>query len=315
MNNLLRGALVAALVVAVHSMHQPAAMAQPANAPLPAAPHDCSRWPASVYDEATGTCLCAQGLWWNLRGDACLPKEHAAGEFCGTVWPGSQPLFTSGGGYRCVCIPPLMWDSQATACRAPMVDGAEDCLREWPGTLPVLSPSGTEFECRCPGGRRWDDGRRNCVDGAPVVSVARGFFVPDSAVPPIGNEVPPAPPFPGNAAPPAPPSSEEPLPRGGADLAPGGENALPRAGERETEPPRAGTDYPRGPATAARPPAPTYEAPPRGSSATCDALLAEIRARAAAGQASQADSLGMKAAVSGCDPKAIADAAHVKSSR
>ena len=46
--------------------------------------------------------------------------------------------------------------------------------------------------------------------------------------------------------------------------------------------------------------------------ASCDAILAQIRSFADQGQASQADALGMKAAVSGCDPKAISEAARVK---
>jgi len=41
-------------------------------------------------------------------------------------------------------------------------------------------------------------------------------------------------------------------------------------------------------------------------------MLADIRARAAAGRGAEADALGMQAAVAGCDPKAISDAAKVR---
>jgi hypothetical protein len=141
----------------------------------------------------------------------------------------------------------------------PRPSGEAECTQEWPGTLPVLSPSGTEYECRCPGGHRWDEGSRACVAGAPVVVAAPGFY--------------------GDAAPPAAPRPAFPLPAAGP--APG---AAPST------------------APAARPP----------SSANCEGMLAEIRALAEAGQAGQADALGMKAAIAGCDPTAISDASRAR---
>jgi len=244
---------------------------------------DCSRWPASVYDDMSGGCVCPQGMWWNLRGDACLPREHAAGEFCSTVWPASSPYLTAGGGYRCVCAPPLLWDSQATACRPAVPLGEADCATEWPGTLPVLSPSGTEFECRCPGGRRWDEGQRSCVAGAPVVT--RGYFSDGAA----GSA-------PGGAAP-----GYTPPAAGAPDYVAPAPGAAPQGVP--------GYADPGVPPAAAPIPIPP---PPAGSSAKCDMLLAEIRARAAAGQTAESDALGMKAAVAGCDPAAIAEAARIK---
>lgn len=315
MKNVFRAVLATAALATAATV----ATAQTEPPAAPAVVQDCSRWPASSYDPVSGTCLCNQGLWWNLRGDACLPKEHAAGEFCGMVWPGSQPLFTTGGGYRCVCLPPLLWDSQAVGCRAPMVDGEEDCLREWPGTLPVLSPSGTEFECRCPGGRRWDDARRTCVDGAPVVGVARGYFVPDGALAPgrgpsAPSEMPPA----GAAPYEAPRGAPGEFPRGAMPTDEPPPRAWPQGAPPATLPqddagrPDTGAVDPRDARGALPPPNGDSAAPPASSDPKCEALLAEIRARAGAGQAAQADSLGMKAAIAGCDPKAIADAARVR---
>ena len=258
---------LAAWAAPSHAQTVPAAVG-----PEDAAARDCSRWPASVYDEASVSCVCPQGMWWNLRGDACLPREHAAGEFCVTVWPSSSPFLVAGGGYRCVCAPPLLWDAQATACRPPVPLGEADCATEWPGTLPVLSPSGTEFECRCPGGRRWDEARRSCVAGAPVVTV--GYYGEGDARPSPGMHSPAAPGY----------------------AAPGGE-------------PQVAPGYPEpGPAPAPVP----IPAPPAAPSTRCDALLAEIRARAQAGQSAESDALGMKAAVAGCDPAAISEAARVK---
>ena len=166
---------LAAFVTCSVAVAASAAYAQPAGGGVAqvAGPRDCSRWPASVFDDPTSSCVCPPNMWWNLRGDACLPREHAAAEFCSTVWPSSSPYLMSGGGYRCVCAPPLMWNEQATACRPPAASVEMDCQSEWPGTLPVLSPSGTEYECRCPGGRRWDEPSRACVAGAPVVAVGR----------------------------------------------------------------------------------------------------------------------------------------------
>ncbi len=242
---------------------------------------DCTRWPASAYDAAAGSCVCPPGMWWNLRGDACLPREHAAGEFCSTVWPGSSPYFVSGGGYRCVCAPPLLWDAQATGCRLPATVGETDCTMEWPGTLPVLSPSGTEFECRCPGGLRWDEATRSCVAGAPVVPFARGFPDEGAMIPPVA---PGAPRAPGATF----PSAPAPAPTGptypGLGDAPGG--AQQQAPEARIPP-----------------------APPADDS-KCARLLAEIRGRAQAGQVPEAEALGMKAAVAGCDPAAIAEASR-----
>lgn len=240
------------------------AEAQAVGAPSAAPAGDCTRWPGAVFDAATGMCACPEGMWWNLRGDACLPKEHAAGEFCQTVWPASQPFFQSDGGYRCVCAPPLVWNAEATACRAPVTSGEEDCGEEWPGTLPVLSPSGTEFECRCPGGRRWDEASRNCVAGAPVLPAPRPFY----------GDVPAAPAAP--AYPATPPSQGEAYP--GAATLPPSQGATP---------------------------------PSKPMSPQCEGLLAEIRAAAAAGDAARGDALGMKAAISGCDPVAISEAAKV----
>jgi hypothetical protein len=252
-------------------------------APADAASRDCSRWPASVYDETTSSCVCPQSMWWNLRGDACLPREHAAGEFCVTVWPGSSPFLIAGGGYRCVCAPPLLWDAQATACRPPAPMGEVDCSTEWPGTLPVLSPSGTEFECRCPGGKRWDEANRSCVGGAPVVPAMRGYYGDGTA--------------PGTAVP-GPPAYAAPGPAAGAP--PG----YPAPG---TAPGYAAPD-------AAPVPAPVIPGAGAGAASNpkCDALLAEIRGRAQAGQSAESDALGMKAAVAGCDPAAISDAARAK---
>jgi len=252
-----------------------AAEAQTAPEAAIAEQKDCSRWPASVFDVSKGACVCPAGLWWNMRGDACLPREHAAHEFCSTMWPGSDPYFVAGGGYRCVCPPPLVWNAEATACRPVPALGEEDCTREWPGTLPVVSPSGTEFDCRCPGGRRWDEATRSCVDGAPVVSALRGFFPQEE---PAAGAIPP----PAGGLPAAPPAT---IPDAGTLAPPGG--------------------------SPAGPPAAAGELP---SNPKCDALLAEIRARASAGQTDVADSLGMKAAIAGCSPAAIADAARAKPS-
>lgn len=298
MRNGFRGELAAALFAVALA---PAVARGQVPAPLPEpAPvsRDCSRWPASVYDEASANCVCPAGMWWNLRGDACLPREHAAGEFCSTVWPSSQPLFVANGGYRCVCAPPLLWDAQATGCRPPLASGEEECSVEWPGTLPVLSPSGTEFECRCPGGRRWDDNSRTCVGGAPVIRATRGVFTEPYDPPAPGMRE--APVAPGATIPPSAPPTVAPGPARspGDPIAPGddGARAVPQAppGQRPAQ----------------------ADAPPRSTgNATCDALLAEIRARAAAGQPDQADAMGMRAAVAGCDPTAIADAARVPAPR
>jgi hypothetical protein len=282
---------------------QPVAPAAPQGALPPGAGRDCSRWPQSAYDEATGSCVCPSGLWWNLRGDACLPKEHAAGEFCTTVWPGSEPFFVGVGGYRCVCAPPLLWDEQATACRSPIyAGGEEECQSEWPGTLPVLSPSGTESECRCPGGRRWDEASRSCVPGAPVIS--QRAFVQEYGAPAGGIPIPP------------PPAG---YPSGPSDLVPGG--AAPGSGTNPEDPNAPGPGTRALPEPGAPPAAagggPGLQGipspPPRaGGNSNCDALLAEIRSRAAAGDSASADALGMKAAVSGCDPNAISEAARTK---
>jgi hypothetical protein len=227
-------------------------------------------------------------MWWNLRGDACLPREHAAREFCTTVWPGSDAYFVAGGGYRCVCAPPLLWNAEATACRAPNTFGAEDCAKEWPTTLPVLSPSGTEFECRCPGGRRWDETSRSCVAGAPVVSVSRGFANEGDAP---GSPAPQAPAY---VAPPS-----------GAALP---SNALPSDAIPPSPPPTA-----TAPGASVPGAAPSVGgARPGANAAACDALLAEIRGRAAAGQTGQVDALGMRAAIAGCDPAAISEATRTK---
>ena len=280
MRKLFRRALVTVLAALLMT---PAIARSQTPPPAGDALHDCSRWPASVYDERAASCVCSQGLWWNLRGDACLPKEHAAGEFCSTVWPGSSPMFTAGGGHRCVCAPPLIWNAEATACRPAITSGEEECSREWPGTLPVIAPSGTEFECRCPGGRRWDDGSRHCVDGAPEIRASRGFFAEDysaplPAPPPAADEAAPLP-EPGYI-PQQPSGDVAPVGGGGASTAPVGGSA-------------AGT------------------APAAAGSPACESLLAAIRARAQAGQSDQADALGMKAAISGCDPRAISEAARV----
>ena len=271
MTRLIRTLMLAALLV-------PAGLPSRALAQAAAAAeegHDCSRWPASVFDAAKGSCVCPAGMWWNLRGDACLPREHAAHEFCATMWPGSDPYFVAGGGYRCVCAPPLVWNPKATACRPVPTIGEEDCTREWPGTMPVVSPSGTEFDCRCPNGRRWNESTRSCVDGAPVVPALHGFFPQEERPGALAPAVPVAPGAPGSAAP-----------------AP---SALPgeAAGAGAVAPP---------PAAAASP----------GSNPQCEALLSEIRMRAAAGQADQADALGMRAAIAGCSPAAISEASRVK---
>jgi hypothetical protein len=297
MTTVLRRALRAlALGAAFVCLTAATAMAQaPAEAPAPpeagagVPSHDCSRWPASIYDDASATCVCPQNMWWNLRGDACLPKEHAAGEFCSTVWPGSQPAFGPGGSYRCVCAPPLLWNAEATACRMPPTIGEDDCTRQWPGTLPVLSPSGVEFECRCPGGRRWDESTSTCVGGAPVVRVSPGFFS-DGAAPGQGPAEAPVPPAAAVAPAPGfgPPSSA--------------------TAPAFTPPPASGPAP--SPAYAPPPAAGAAAPPPSTGNPACDSLLAEIRARAQAGQASQADALGMKAAIAGCDPKAISDASR-----
>ncbi|HEY2773831.1 MAG TPA: hypothetical protein VGK20_07240 [Candidatus Binatia bacterium] len=275
----------------------PQGEAAPGGAPQGATPsHDCSRWPASTYDDASGTCVCPQGMWWNLRGDACLPREHAAGEFCTTVWPGSQPFFFGAGGYRCICAPPTVWDSQATACRQPITTGSdEDCQRQWPGTMPVLSPSGADSECRCPGGRRWDEVSRGCVPGAPVVA-SRGYFAEGYPT----------------AAPGGPGGQPQAAMPGAVGQAPG---VAGQATGVPDQPPGGypgGATLPRGGGPASPPPpaAAAGQAPP--PSPECESLLAEIRGRAAAGQTDQADALGMRAAVAGCDPAAISDASRTK---
>lgn len=283
----------------------PAAQAQVPSPPAEAAApeRDCSRWPGSVFDAAAAVCVCPPSLWWNLRGESCLPREHAATEFCTTVWPSSSPYFVSGGGYRCVCAPPMLWNAEATACRPPVTTGDQDCQVEWPGTLPVLSPSGTEFECRCPGGQRWDETRRSCVAGAPVVKPARGFYDDGSMTPPA--PVAPAPDVaPGGMPPDGVPAF--PVAPGPGAPASGGSVDVPAW-------PTAPVVAPSAPPTAAVPRVPSAPVAPRaGGKAVCDSLIAEIRGRAAAGQTAQADQLGMRAAVSGCDPTAIADAARTK---
>lgn len=243
-----------------------------AAAPPPAAAQDCARWPASRFDPVAQACLCPDGMWWNLRGDACLPREHAAAELCGSAWPSSQPVFVEGGQYRCVCPLPSLWDPASAACAVPPTVGAQECGEEWPGTMPVLAPSGTEFECRCPGGRRWDQGSRGCVDSAPPAGAARMFF-PTVAIPPT------------------------PVAPGAGDR---GAGPAPDAGVRQpgVQDPAA---LPSGGAAPMVVPAPSASSP-------CEALLAEIRGRAAAGQKAEVDALGMRAAVRGCDPAAISDA-------
>ncbi len=278
--------VLALLLSCITVIAAPSAFAQPLPGSAPVAagagPRDCSRWPASVYDETAAACVCPSGMWWNLRGDACLPQQHAAAEFCSTVWPSSSPYLMSGGGYRCVCAPPLMWNEQATACRPPAASVEMDCASEWPGTLPVLSPSGTEYECRCPGGRRWEETSRSCVAGAPVVAMGRSYGDDPTNGP---GYVPPAPP---SAYPTPPPGS------GASSLSP---------------PPTAGAGAGVGPGVAAPAPIPGAGSAP---SAECAPLISEIRMRAQAGQTDEADALGMKAAIAGCDPAAIADAARAK---
>lgn len=267
--------------------------------------HDCSRWPASVFDEASASCVCPQGMWWNLRGDACLPREHAAHEFCTTVWPSSDPYFVAGGGYRCVCAPPLIWNAEATACRPTVPIGQEDCTAEWPGTLPVLSPSGTEFECRCPAGRRWDETNRSCVDGAPVVTVSKGFFPDGSGADPSAAPVPGSPRG-------LPPSGAAPLPASPSPTVPAGTELPDEDAPREAPGRAAGEGPAYAPPTGPGSAAPGTAAPSAVANPKCEALLSEIRGRAAAGQNDQADALGMRAAVAGCDPAAISEAARAK---
>jgi hypothetical protein len=264
-----------ALLLSFSALAAAPAFAQPA-AGAAVGPRDCSRWPASVFDEMSDSCVCPSNMWWNLRGDACLPREHAAAEFCSTVWPSSSPYLMSGGGYRCVCAPPLMWNEQATACRPPAASVEMDCTSEWPGTLPVLSPSGTEYECRCPGGRRWDEPSRSCVAGAPVVAVGRSYGDDPTTGP--GAAYAPAPPQPQihSDSPGAMPPSPPPTAGAGAGVA----APLPGAGA--------------------------------APSAECAPLISEIRMRAQSGQSDEADALGMKAAIAGCDPAAIAEAARSK---
>jgi hypothetical protein len=269
--------LFGAALPASPGLAQPSPPATSMVQAAPAGAQDCSRWPASIYDPATASCVCPASMWWNLRGDACLPREHAAAEFCTTVWPSSSPFLMSNGGYRCVCAPPLMWNEQATACRPPAASIEMDCTSEWPGTLPVLSPSGTEYECRCPGGRRWDEPSRSCVAGAPVVAMGRGFYGDDPSAPPPAS---------GPGSVPQQQAFPSPVPYGQpAPLAP------------------------------VAPPAAAIPGAGTAPSAECARLLAEIRMRAQAGQTAEADALGMKAAVEGCDPASIADAARVKPAR
>lgn len=259
-------------VLLVPTAHPARGLAQSANDAPADDGHDCSRWPASVFDSTKGACVCPVGMWWNLRGDACLPREHAAHEFCSTMWPGSDPYFVAGGGYRCVCPPPLVWNPEATACRPVPTIGDEDCTREWPGTLPVVSPSGTEFDCRCPNGKRWNETTRSCVDGAPVVQALRGFFPQEEG---RSGWAPSAVPSDSARSQPSPSSVEG---GGGASAA----------------------------ATA------TIDAKSGSSSPQCEALLSEIRMRAGAGQVQQSDAIGMKAAIAGCSPAAISEASRVK---
>ncbi len=237
------------------------------------AAQDCARWPASKFDPVAQACLCPDGMWWNLRGDACLPREHAAAELCGNAWPSSQPVFVEGGQYRCVCPLPSLWDPASAVCAVPPTVGAQECGEEWPGTMPVLAPSGTEFECRCPGGRRWDQVSRGCVDSAPPAGAARMFF-PTVALPPSAAGPGPGHFGAGVAAPDG--GFRQPRPEDSSALSSGGAAPLPV-------------------------PAPSAPSP-------CETLLAEIRGRAAAGQKAEVDALGMRAAVRGCDPAAISDA-------
>lgn|GEM_PF-2496209 len=122
---------------------------------------DCSRWPGSVADPATGSCLCSGGQWWRFDGQGCATREQAAALFCSAAWAGSVPVWSSGS-FHCDCPPELFWDAEALSCGGASAEAAADCSERWPGTAPVFSPGASAYECACTDGSRWEESRQRC---------------------------------------------------------------------------------------------------------------------------------------------------------
>lgn len=238
-------------------------------APAVAVP-DCSRWPGSVFDPASASCRCVDGQWWRLDGEGCTSRDDAAAQFCAKEWPGSVPAWSASGLLQCACPPDLYWDEEARACGAAPIGAATDCSERWPGTTPVFSPGAFAYECVCPNGTRWDERRNRCQDATEPAFAATAPLPPAPAMPPP----PGAAPEPAGQGVPVPPSSAPP---------PGAEEG-------------------------GVPPPPPAASGGGGAGGECERLLSEIRGRAAAGQAREADALALRAATRGCDPGAISDA-------
>lgn len=294
----------------------------------------CEAWPGSLYDSVTGSCRCPQGQWWNMRGDACRLREEVADEVCARVWSGSKATWLEDGSYRCVCPSLLVWDAATQGCRAPARRGDTICSSRWPGTVPVLSPSGEDFECRCPGGWRWESPKLACVPDAPAASTGPSvappataprpeFSQPQTTIPaeprsePDAARTPPAPvPPPHVAEPPLlpPPAASPPPPPPAAGPPTWQRERVPERREAEPAPPPAavsprplrvpGTDAP------ASAPAPPRVPEVYDPTSSCDGALAEIARRVAEGASrDEIDGLAIRAAVRGCDPNDIAEAA------
>ncbi|HYB99075.1 MAG TPA: PASTA domain-containing protein [Candidatus Limnocylindrales bacterium] len=315
---------------------QPAAPASggaPAAPALPAAPvmADCSRWPGSSYDRVIGACRCPEGQWWGLHGDRCEPREKAAGDVCSSKWPGSIPAFTGEGTFHCTCPPEKPWNAEALECGASTHEVGAECQSRWPGTVAVLSPSGTDYECRCPMGMRWEESRSRC-DASVAVEAGAGTAPAAGAAPGVAG-----PRERGDSSLSMPPPVED---ENWDEAQPG--RFEDGAGDRYGDAPRGSDRYrdargdgggddrygnapdgggggddqvpwPPPRPYEAEPASPGDHAPPPHDAAAeeegpCAAILAEIRGRAGAGQRAQADALALRAATRGCDPKAIADA-------
>ncbi|HYC56274.1 MAG TPA: PASTA domain-containing protein [Candidatus Binatia bacterium] len=316
--------------------------APPAAAPAPATA-DCSRWAGSSYDRVIGACRCPEGQWWGLHGDRCESREKAGGDVCASKWSGSVPVFRGDGTFHCICPPDRPWNAETMECSGSSKEAAAECQSRWPGTVPVLSPSGTDYECRCPMGMRWEQSRARCDasvalegHGAPPQRPDAGGVAPDPIPPPDEEGWDEG--EPGHLDDPGSQRYEE---RDGPEGQFSDDDQVPwpprRDGDRSPGGARddlGDVDADRGNAGAGRedlaPPAPddgdTAQPPGRvvtpGSNAQrgpgsdgnaeeegpCAALLAEIRGRAGAGQAAEADALALHAAGKGCDPEAIAAA-------
>ncbi|MBI5505980.1 MAG: PASTA domain-containing protein [Deltaproteobacteria bacterium] len=164
------------------------AVAPRGSAPPLAAVADCSRWPGSVVDPASGSCRCPEGQWWRPGGEGCATREEAAALFCSRMWAGSVPAWSASGDFHCGCPPESFWDAEAGACGGPHPEPAADCAERWPGTVPVFSPGATAYECRCADGARWEESRRRCQ---PAVDAnASPIMVPAPPGDPSANPPP-----------------------------------------------------------------------------------------------------------------------------